>query len=172
MQVQAKVLYPIIKSLNSGFYMWATLEEASILEISKLRCSVTSPKGFSWHNSTELHSTIIYSSGSLPLNPVFPPDAPRVGVIQNVLGWNDHNDRQIVVAQLNSPDLIYANTQLVEQGFINSHPQYVPHITLGKFKEQISTFEFRLFVQGLNDILYRYPISIHFGSKLFADSLC
>jgi len=172
MKVEARVIYPVIRSLNSGLYVWASLVEESILEISKLKCSVVKPELFEWEYSTELHATIVYHPGELPAHPAIPPDQNMVGVVQNVLGWNDHKGKQIVVAQLYSPDLVRIHNEFRAQGFVHSFPEYVPHITLGKFVEPVSLFEFRIFVQRLNDILYRYPIRINFQPKLFGDSLC
>lgn len=172
MKVEAKVIYPTIRSLENGLYVWVALIEESILEISKLKCSVIKPELFEWENSTELHATVLYHPGELPQNPLLPPDQNMIGVIQNVLGWTDHKGKQIVVAQLYSPDLTRIHNEFMQAGFTHSFPEYIPHITLGKFIEPVSMFEFRIFVQRLNDILYRYPIRINFQPKLFGDSLC
>lgn len=171
MNVEANVIYPVIRSLNSGMYVWVTPDENSILEISKLRCSVVKPENFEWENSTELHTTVVYHKGSLPASPALPQDQPMFGVVQNVLGWDAHDGKQIVVAQLYSPDLTLIHNQFMDTGFSHGFPEYIPHITLGKFKEHVTTYEFRLFVQSINEILYRYPIRITFQPKLFGDSL-
>lgn len=171
MQVEATVLYPTIQAMGQGLYVWASLTEESILELSKLRCIEPGPELFEWENSTQLHATIVYHKGTLPEFPAIPPDQQINGIVQGVIGWNDHKDRQIVVAAVNSPDLIRIHQQFMDEGFTHGFPTYEPHISLGKFVEPVTSFEARVFVQRLNDILYRYPIRLTFQPKLFGDSL-
>jgi hypothetical protein len=166
MQITARVLYPILKSLEQGLYVWVDPIEESLLELAKLRCIVRAPAGLDWHKGPDLHTTVLMHKGPLPKHPVMPIDRPLAGIVKAVayFGSGDH-----LVGLLDSPQLHQLNVEYRSQGFVETFVEYKPHITLGKLESTVTSFERRMLLEELNLILARYPMRINYRPEQYSD---
>lgn len=163
MKIQAHIDYEDIGDSN-GLYVWVTPDESATNRI--LRLLTTAP--FKTYDGTELHCTIMHSRD-------FPQDAAPIedrscfAVLEAFVTWQDHKDRTIVVAALNSPDLKDVHRVLIEQGCVHGYPEYNPHITVAK--DIVLDADARLWLDEVNRCLESYEFNLKFSPQLRATPL-
>jgi len=166
MRVEAKILYPVLKQIEDGFYAWLDPNEDGYATLSEFKRRFRTPE-LKYENTTGLHTTLIYHTGPLPDDPVLPEDPVQLSALgTNVECWEDHKGRSILVLRLYSPDIEKLHNQLVSQGFSHSFPDYNAHVTLGKFEEFNPDI-----VRDMNAYLDAKPMVVEFQPKIYADSI-
>jgi hypothetical protein len=171
MKITAKVSYNVIKSFDSGLYVWVDFDELSLLKFSAMRKVLRKPHNFKWDNSTELHTTVLYHTGPMPANFNL-IDREIVGEVCGLEAWVDHKDRTIVVACIESPGLQQLHEELKSYGLSHSFPEYKPHATLGCFTGTPSTTEVNDFIARSNKLVSLVDFSICYQPCIYGDSLC
>lgn len=111
-----------------GTYMAAKIDEESCKKIKKFCLQNNIPNRV---ETTNLHTTIIYSRASAPnLTPssqMYPLEAKCTSLItfETSLGKN------VLVLKLDSPELLeYHNNLMKEHNTTYDYPEYIPHITI------------------------------------------
>ena len=160
MKILAKADYKQIKSFNAGLYLWVNPSQVSTLKI--LRLLHNAP--FKTYSSTELHCTVLYSKDIVEKLDL-PDDRVCTGYITEILSWQDHKDRTIFVASVDSDDLVLLHNQVVAQGLNHSYPEFNPHITLAKDVD-VSDQKVKLWLDYTNSQLALKPLKIAFSSMI------
>lgn len=150
-------------------YVWAIPDSKSMLSLTGLLANAP----FKTKDGTELHCTILHCKPGTTLpdyrSITLPEDKPRYGSVVGVLHWIDHKQRDIFVFDIKSDDLSEVHDQLVSVGFQHSHPDFNPHMSIGKELE-LDTAQ-RIWFKTMNEKLNNTPIEITFNSELYATSL-
>lgn len=164
----AKILYEDIHGLspNGGLYVWLDPDESSVLKIHSLLKGAP----FKTHDGTEYHMTVFYHTGALPKHEVNPPEDRELSAdLSELAVWVDHKGRNIIVGLLDGLELHALHDELAQQGFVHGHPEYNPHLSLGK--DVVLNAETRIWLDTRNEALRMNPIQITFDPKLKATSL-
>lgn len=121
-------VYPIIKRLNAGCYIWTDPDDLSALKF-KVFLNLFDTSNLDRLNSTEFHVTLMYATSDLPDKLEF-KDFVFQGLPKRARVLGDY-----LVLELESPTLSSAHDFLLDQGFKHSFSGYIPHVSLGKIKE-------------------------------------
>jgi hypothetical protein len=163
--IKAKILYDEVARLEQGLYAWLTPGERSILNILGL----VKDAPFKTCSSTDLHCTLIYCKGPLPKALRVPDDKVCAAFLTQLLTWEDHKGRRILVAELQSEEIQALHQVLVAEGLKHSYPEYSPHITLAKDVKLDA--EARIFISSVNERLKAKPTRVVFDPTIKAAPL-
>lgn len=173
-EVRAYVNWEEIAKINEatntpGLYVWASVMDQSIVDIQKLL--IAFPHRKQLLNPTEYHATIIHSK-TQPANPHdFPQDRfPEfLGAITHFEPWQDHKDRTIVVARVDSPGLQSYHEYFLRMGFKSDFPEYNAHITVAKNLQRDQPL--MNWLESVNASIRRVPEPIRFDGTIHGSSL-
>lgn len=115
-------------------------------------------------HTDDLHCTILFSENT---NRVFEyPASVNVeqydAIIKEFVTWTGHNGQTYLVALLDSPAIMKANSDWRSLGYSSTFPEYRPHITVKK------DFDMKLadkVLPALNEAAENNPFVIQFGSQ-------
>lgn len=172
--ILARIVYEPVFLSRDGFYAWMDPTEESFPVLSYVSKFIhREAQSFGIHlsmeNSTELHTTLMYSN-TLPRginDSMFPGD--RVVDVDGNFGL-DFFSKSLVLL-LDSPELHSIHTQLTGLGFSHSYPEFRPHVTLGKLDNETDPKSIRRFLHKLNRILIPNNPPISLGPQIFCSSL-
>jgi hypothetical protein len=166
-KIEARILYDSIKQLNpeGGLYVWITPSARSILKLQKLMQGAP----FRTRNTTQLHCTIMYHHDVLPEQIEVPEDREMVGLLRELVIWEEPDGELILVGVLHSEDLQELHDELSAQGLKHSFEDYTAHISLGKdLQKDPQTEEW---VAEQNAMLEGLPFVVDFDACIKGSSL-
>lgn len=166
-KITAKILYDEIAGSDpsGGFYVWVDPTESTIVLLSRILKGAP----FKTRNSTEFHTTVLHHGGEVPTEVNVPKDRTCSGELTEFVVWEEKDGEKIIVALINSPQLMSLHYELIGQQFKHSFDDYTPHISVGKKVEL--TAEVRTWLEEANDFLSKNPIPVEFDKTLKACSL-
>ncbi len=124
---------------TSGFYCSMLLSSASVTRIASLCDRI----GYPFTQKDEIHCTVMYSPEHVPSSIPVPPKMPIKGQIVRFELFGEEKDH--LVALVESAELKALNKKLVDAGAVSTYPEYRPHVTVAKIpsdKKQEVTAKF------------------------------
>lgn len=135
---------------TNGLYVHAKLDAITRTRLTEiceqLGCAV----------EDNLHITVCYSKHSVPVQSLNFDNVTYEGVCNEILAWDDHKKRKMVVAIVHAPELIVRNADYVANGAVLTFTPYKPHISLSYDTADITNLDDR--IKAINEALALEPI--------------
>jgi len=166
-KVEARILYDSIRMLSpkGGLYVWCVPSARSTLKLQKLMQGAP----FRTRNTTQLHCTVMYHHDDLPEQVEVPEDREMVGLLRELVIWEEPDGENILVGILHSEDLQELHEQLGAQGLKHSFEDYTAHISLGKDLEKNE--ETLAWIEDKNSTLEGMPFIVDFDACIKGSSI-